>query len=120
MLETINGQSLPFIDLLAPLTGDTLYITGGDLSALSNGRVRLVFERQWRPRNQPPQPVTTDSIVREYRVDGDFVYIDYQTGGLQGPYTDTVEVYESAVAMRQLVNRHNQGHFWRNVYFIRP
>lgn len=118
-LESINAQPLPFIDLIAALTGDTLYIVSGDLSVLSNGRVRIVFRRRWHPRNAPPQLETTDSIVRPYQVEGDFAYVDHQTGGLEGPYTDTIEVYDDALTLRQLVNRYNAGHFWRNVYYIR-
>lgn len=118
-LESIDGQPLPFIDLLAPLTGDTLFITSGELSVLSRGRLRIVRFTQWRPRNKPAEPITSDTIVRDYRVEGDYVYIDHTTGGLQGPYTDTVEVYNNSFTHRMLVNRYNQGHFWRNMYYIR-
>lgn len=119
LLESINGQSLPFIDFMAPLTGDTLFILSGDMSVLSRGRVRIVYQRQWRPRNAPPQLPTTDTLIRPYRVEGEYVYVDHQTGGLQGPYTDTIEVYDEALTLRQLVNRYNLGHFWRNMFFIR-
>jgi hypothetical protein len=118
-VESIEGQPLPFIDMLAPFTGDTLFILSGDMSVFSRGRLRIVYHRQWRPRNKPPESPTTDTLVREYRVEGDFVYVDHPTGGLQGPYTDTVEVYDNALTLRQLVNRYNLGHFWRDVYFVR-
>ena len=117
-LESIDAQNLPFIDLMAPFTGDTLFITAGDLSVLSRGRVRIVLHRQWRPRNAPPMPVMTDTVVRAYDTNGDSVFIHHPTGGLQGAYTDTVEVYDNSLSIRQLVNRSNLGHFWRNLYFI--
>lgn len=118
-IESINGQQLPFIDLITPLTGDTLFIKRGNLSVLSRGRVRIVFHRQLHPRNAPPQAATSDSIVREYREHGDFVYIDHPTGGLQGPYTDTLEVIGTALTLRQFINRYNGGHFWRNVLYVK-
>lgn len=119
VLESVDGQPLPIIDLFAGLTGDTLFIMSGELSVLSRGRVRIVRFTQWRPRNKPAEPITSDTIVREYRDDGDYVYIDHTTGGLQGPYTDTVEVYDNSLTHRMLVNRYNMGHFWRNMYYIR-
>lgn len=119
VLESVDGQPLPIIDLFAGLTGDTLFLMSGELSVLSRGRVRIVRFTQWRPRNKPAEPITSDTIVREYRDDGDYVYIDHTTGGLQGPYTDTVEVYDNSLAHRMLVNRYNMGHFWRNMYYIR-
>lgn len=118
-LESINGQQLPFIDLLAPFTQDTLFITAGDLSVLSRGRLRIVRHSQWRPRNAPAMPVTTDTIVRAYETEGDYVYIYHPTGGLQGAYTDTLEVYANSLVIRQLVNRYNLGHFWRNLHFVK-
>lgn len=118
-LESIDAKALPFIDIIAPLTGDTLYIVGGDLSVLSHGRVRIVFRRRWHPRNAPPQNETTDSIVRPYRVEGDLVFVDHQTGGMNGPYTDTIEVSDQAISLRQFINRFNAGQFWRNVYYVK-
>lgn len=119
VLESIDGQPLPFIDLLAPLTGDTLFITGSDLSVLSRGRVRIVRHSQWRPRNAPAMPVTTDTTVNAYEIEGDYAYIHYPTGGLQGAYSDTLEIQDNSLIMRQLVNRHNLGHFWRTLHFVK-
>jgi hypothetical protein len=118
-LESINGQPLPFIDFLAPLTGDSLFITAGDLSVLSRGRVRIVRHSQWRPRNAPAMPVTTDTTVNAYEIEGDYAYIHYPTGGLQGAYSDTLEIFDNSLIIRQLVNRHNLGHFWRNLLFVK-
>ena len=117
-IESIDGQ-LPFLEQLAPIVGDTLYITGGDLSVLSRGRVRLVFFRRWHPRNAPPSAVIPDTLVREYRLDGDFVYIDHPTGGLKGPYTDTMEVFDNTLSLNWFINRYNAGQFWRTVLYVR-
>lgn len=117
-IESIEGQALPYIDLLAMFTGDTLFITRGDMSVLSRGRLRMVFYRQWHPRNKPVEAVYTDTLVREYRLDDRFVYVDHLTGGLEGPYTDTMEVFANTANLRQL-NRYNLGHFWRDVLFVR-
>jgi hypothetical protein len=118
-IESINGE-LPFLDDLAPLLGDSLLIIGGDLSVLSRGRVRLVFLRQWHPRNGgPPSAVMSDTLVREYRMEGDFVYIDHPTGGLQGPYTDTMQVSDNTLTLNWFVNRYHKGQFWRTVLYVR-
>lgn len=118
-LETVDEDLLPVIDLIAPLTGDTLYIVGGELQVLSNGRVRIIRESQWRPRNAPAQPVTTDSTERAYREGDGEIYIDHPTGGLAGPYTDTVQLLTNAVEHHALVNRFNLGHFWRDLFYVR-
>ena len=118
VLEAIDGTATPIIDFVT-INQDTVFITGGSVNVLSRGRLRIVKRTRTHLRGRPPSGEVSDTLVQVYRMLGDTVFIDYQTGGLLGPYTDTALVGLSTFSISMLVNRYNLGHFWRQMFYVR-
>jgi hypothetical protein len=118
VLATIDFQPLPIIEGITS-SGDTLIIVGGTVNVLSRGRVQIVHQgRLHRTAGRPPADMN-DTLVQPFRLAGDTVFIDYQSGGLTGPYTDTAFFTPDTFRIGMLVNHNQSGHFWRDMRYIR-
>ena len=102
-LDLVNTQPIPFVHLLAPLTGDTLMIVNAEVDVLSRGRLRLVRFFQWRPRNAPPETVVSDTLVRNFREEAGLVLIDHPASSIQPAFVDTVQVLQNSISIDALL-----------------
>jgi hypothetical protein len=124
VIDMVEDEPLPHVYLLAPLTGDTLMLLGGELQVLSRGRVRMLRSWQWRPRTAPPGVVTIDTLVRAYREVGDLVLIDHLASPTSDAFTDTVQFLQRLLLVRTLIivpiNVAQYDPLRRELFYARP
>lgn len=112
-LEAIEAQALPYIDHIAAMTMDTLYIVAGEVRVLSRGRASVVRTTRWHTTSNGVAPATHDTAIVTWAGRGDTVLLTYPPASFGGAYTDTALVAGSTLQVRTLVNRGNLGRFHR-------
>ena len=97
-LVTVDTTLLPRLERIT-LSMDTLYITGGEIRALSRGRLSLVQRVRWHRRVGGPFPEQLDTVITSYRLSGKQLLIDYPNSVPHGPYTDTGTLDADAIVV---------------------
>ena len=87
-LVKVDSTLLPRLETIT-VNSDTLYITGGEIRALSRGRLSLVQRVRWHRRAVGPTSEQLDTVITSYRLSGTQLLIDYPNSIPHGPYTDT-------------------------------
>ncbi len=98
-LVTVDSTLLPRLETITP-SMDTLYLTGGEIRALSRGRLSLVQRVRWHRRVGGPLSEQVDTVITSYRLSGTQLLIDYPNSVPHGPYTDTATLDPDAIVVQ--------------------
>jgi hypothetical protein len=107
-LVTVDSAMLPRLETITPSL-DTLYITGGEIRALSRGRLSLVQRVRWHRRVGGPLSEQSDTLELSYLLSGSQLLINYPSSVPSGPYTDTATVNEDAIVVLASVRALHAG-----------
>ena len=113
-LVTVDSTLLPRLETIS-MSLDTLYITGGEIRALSRGRLSLVQRVRWHRRVSGPLSEQLDTVITSYRLSGAQMLIDYPNSIPYGPYTDTAN-FDGATIVVQGSVRILQAGYPRRVH----
>lgn len=113
-LVTVDGAILPRLETIYPAM-DTLFVTGGEIRALSRGRLSHVQRLRLHRRVGGPQSEQPDTVITSYRLSGTRLLIDYPNSVPHGPYTDTA-TFDGATIVVQSSARIMQAGFTRRVH----
>ncbi|HSJ63592.1 MAG TPA: hypothetical protein VK922_06735 [Gemmatimonadaceae bacterium] len=95
----IDSTPLPVWERTAA-SGDELYTIGGELRALSRGRMAVVRVTQWHSPVHGHLPPDPDTVIVTYRYDGTRLLLSYPNTVPGGPYTDTGTVDDETITMQ--------------------
>ncbi len=98
-LVTVDSAMLPRLETIT-LSLDTLYITGGEIRALSRGRLSLVQRVRWHRRVGGPLSEQPDTVITSYRLSGTQLLIDYTNSVPHGPYKYTATFDGTAIVVQ--------------------
>ena len=101
-LVTVDGTALPRLEGIT-MSGDTLFITGGEIRVLSRGRLSLVQRIRWHRGVGGPLTEQPDTLVLSYRLTGSQVLVDFPSSVPSGPYTDTATLDGDEIVVRTSV-----------------
>lgn len=118
-LATVDGLGLPYRSFVVPLTLDTLYITGGEVSVLTHGRVSVVRRTRWHTTAAGPQSEISDTLVVRYTETGDLVLLEYPQFGATTAHTDTAVLAGDALTVRTLFDFGGGSKVYRVMAYFR-
>ena len=98
-LVTVDGAMLPRLEAIYP-SMDTLFVTGGEIRALSRGRLSQVQRLRLHRRVGGPLSEQPDTVITSYRLSGTQLLIDYPNSVPHGPYTDTATFDGTAIVVQ--------------------
>lgn len=101
-LVTVDGAMLPRLEAIYP-SMDTLFVTGGEIRALSRGRLSQVQRLRLHRRVGGPLSEQPDTVITSYRLSGTQLLIDYPNSVPHGPYTDTATFDGTAIVVQSSV-----------------
>jgi hypothetical protein len=99
VLQSVNGNALPALELIDGWTGDSLIATSGKIRVLSHGRLQVIHESEWHSRVSGVEVNPTDTVQTAYTTDGELVLMDFT---LFPPHTDTLVVTGPTVFLTTL------------------